>query len=544
MLSRLLYTVRSAIFWMTLGAILDGISGLLLFLVILNGAFAITTPLILFVVCSLSALVVTFIATQQGYLAGGLVMRSLANALIRHLPLSLKSISNSNQLIAGPVSQIMSVPAHLLHPIINGLVTPCTVIIGAFIYQGILGAILLFIIVLLLVTLRLCATKIALFEQTAHHAEQQAINALDQYALHQPLIRRSRSHHEALHPKLPLTSQYQNQKQLQRRSLPFHLLFSLMVQSAFIAFFVIGIHLINHTEITLSLWIAGMVLLARLIEPLWLLSHLDQAVRQSKKSIRQVEKALQTAELRFPQRTQLPTIHSVSCEQLSFYQTDKKYIVQDINITFEEHKLTVIVGASGAGKSTLLGLLARLQDPTQGSVSYGNKNIKALSQEALCATRGILLQDSRLFRGTVHQNLSIDDVNIDDRVINALLTKLNFTATHEFLEKEVGAGGMLLSGGQRQRLCIARLLLQHPDIILMDEPTASLDNINTASVIDIITQAKQQTRIIVTHQPNLARQADHIVYMEKGKIIAQGTHQQLMAHVPWYQQFIHQTPKI
>lgn len=281
-----------------------------------------------------------------------------------------------------------------------------------------------------------------------------------------------------------------------------------------------------------------MVLLARLIEPLWLLSHLDQAVRQSKKSIQQVEKTLQTAELLFPHRTQVPAVLSVNCEQLSFYQTDKKYIVQDINITFEEHKLTVIVGASGAGKSTLLGLLARLQDPTQGCVSYGNKNIKELSQEALCATRGILLQDSRLFRGTVRQNLSIDDVNIDDRVINALLTKLNFTATHEFLEKEVGAGGMLLSGGQRQRLCIARLLLQHPDIILMDEPTASLDNINTASVIDIITQAKQQTRIVVTHQPNLARQADHIVYMEKGKIIVQGTHQQLMTHVPWYQQFI------
>lgn len=81
---------------------------------------------------------------------------------------------------------------------------------------------------------------------------------------------------------------------------------------------------------------------------------------------------------------------------------------------------------------------------------------------------------------------------------------------------------MQLSGGQRQRLCIARLMLQHPDIILMDEPTASLDNVNTASVIDLITQAKQQTRVIVTHQPNLARQADSIVYMENGNVIAQG----------------------
>ncbi|WP_269140494.1 ATP-binding cassette domain-containing protein [Providencia huaxiensis] len=137
----------------------------------------------------------------------------------------------------------------------------------------------------------------------------------------------------------------------------------------------------------------------------------------------------------------------------------------------------------------------------------------------------------------------LDDDNIDDRAISTLLTQLNFTANHEFLEKEVGAGGMQLSGGQRQRLCIARLMLQHPDIILMDEPTASLDNVNTASVIDLITQAKQQTRVIVTHLPNLARQADSIVYMENGNVIAQGTHPELMANIPWYQQFIQQTPK-
>ncbi|MCB6146016.1 ATP-binding cassette domain-containing protein [Providencia rettgeri] len=212
-------------------------------------------------------------------------------------------------------------------------------------------------------------------------------------------------------------------------------------------------------------------------------------------------------------------------------------------MTFKKHALTVIVGPSGAGKSTLLGLLARLQDPTQGCVNYGNQNIKTLSQAVLCASRGVLLQDSRLFYGSVRQNLILDDDNIDDKAISTLLTQLNFTANHEFLEKEVGAGGMQLSGGQRQRLCIARLMLQHPDIILMDEPTASLDNVNTASVIDLITQAKQQTRVIVTHQPNLARQADSIVYMEKGKIIAQGTHIELMANIPWYQQFVQQIPK-
>ncbi|EML0363479.1 ABC transporter ATP-binding protein [Providencia rettgeri] len=544
MLKRLLYTVRNAIFWMTLSAVLEGISGLFLFVVILDWHLDTTMPLILFTLSSLTTLAVTFIATQKGYVAGGLVMRYLATALILHLPLSLQPISNSNQLISGPVSQAISVPAHLLHPIISGLVTPCTIVIGMLVYQGAFGAILLFILLLLLVSLRLSARKIAFFERAAHESEQQAMSALNQYALHQPLIRRSNTHYEQLHPKLALASQYQTQRQLQRRSLPFHLLFSLMVQTAFITLFGFGIYLVDHAKMPLNMWLAGLVLLARLIEPMWLLSHLDQSIRQMKKSIQRIEIALQAPVLTFPYRSSTPTIDSVSCEQLSFYSDNKKCILQNIGLSFKEHTLTAIVGPSGAGKSTLLSLLARLQDPTYGSVNYGNKNIKNLSQEVLCAHRGVLLQDSRLFCGSVRQNLVLDDDNIDDRAISALLTQLNFTANHTFLEKEVGSGGMLLSGGQRQRLCIARLILQHPNIILMDEPTASLDNINTASVIDLITQAKQQTRIVVTHQPNLARQADEIVYMEKGKIIAQGTHLELMANIPWYQQFIQQTPKI
>lgn len=543
MLKRLLYTVRNAIFWMTLSAVLEGISGLFLFVVILDWHLDTTMPLTLFALSSLTTLAVTFIATQKGYFAGGLVMRYLATALIHHLPLSLQPISNSNQLISGPVSQVMSVPAHLLHPIISGLITPCTIVIGVLIYQSTFGAILLFILFLLLISLRLSASKIAFFERAAHESEQEAMSTLNQYALHQPLIRRSSTHYEQLHPKLALASQYQTQRQLQRRSLPFHLLFSLMVQTAFITLFGFGIYLVEHAKMPLNMWLAGLVLLARLIEPMWLLSHLDQSIRQMKKAIQQIEKALKTPVLTFPYRSSTPTIDCVSCEQLSFYSDNKKCILQNINLTFKEHTLTVIVGPSGAGKSTLLGLLARLQDPTYGCVNYGNKNIKTLSQEVLCASRGILLQDSRLFCGNVRQNLVLDDDNIDDREISVLLTQLNFTANHAFLGKEVGAGGMLLSGGQRQRLCIARLILQHPNIILMDEPTASLDNINTASVIDLITQAKQQTRIVVTHQPNLARQADHVVYMEKGKIIAQGTHMELMTNIPWYQQFIQQMPK-
>lgn len=542
MLKSLLYTVRSAIFWMVFAATLDGLCGLLLVYVIFSWSLGTMIPLTLLAVCSLISLLITFIATQKGYLAGGLVMRYLANALIRHLPLSLQPIKNANHLVAGPVSQIMSIPAHLLHPIISGLITPFTVVLGAFIYQPIFGCALLFVGLVLLFTLRLCGQKMAFFEQQAHTSEQDVIRQLDQFALHQPLIRRagvSQSQHQQL--TSALASQYQTQKQLQRQSLPFHLLFSGAIQIIFIALFYLGIQKMSQGDMPLSLWLAGMVLLARFIEPLWLLSHLNQSLRQAKQSIKQVESALITPELAFPYRATAPENNDVRCQQLSFYHDKKKRILNNITVNFAHNTFTAIVGPSGAGKSTLLSLLARLQDPTQGSVSYGNKNLMELSQEALCSKRGVLLQDSALFHGSVRQNLTLEDSNIDDREINILLSQLNFEDIPNFLNRDVGASGMALSGGQKQRLGIARLLLRHPGIILMDEPTASLDTINTASVISLITQAAQQTRIVVTHHPHLACLADNIVYMEDGEIIAQGSHAELMAGTPWYQQFIGQS---
>ena len=550
MIKTLLYTVRGAIAWMTLGAILDGISGLLLVSVILNWSTGDNTSLILLILSSLTALSVTFIATQKGYLAGGTVMNYLATALIRHLPLSLKPVKAASHLLSGPASQIMSIPAHLLHPIISGIITPLTVVIGLIIYQFVFGSILLLIGIALLFILRFCAKQISHAEQKVYLSQQQVISALDSFSIHQPLIRRAGiSQNQQQNLELALNNQYQTQKQLQNQSLPFHLFFSLSIQIIFIGLFcagilsMMGIFLVNNTMLTLNSWLAGMLLLARFIEPLWLLSHLDQSLRQSKKSITQIEQVLKTDALSFPEKSQYPKSNDVSCHALSHYHDDKKLILSNISLTFKENTFTAIVGPSGAGKSSLLSLLARLQDPVQGNINYGNKEVTQLSQQVLCKIRGILFRDSRLFRGSVRQNLSLgtdnNNHNIDDREIRLMLSKLNFDADDELLDRDVGTDGMAFSGGQRQRLCIARLLLNHPDIIFMDEPTASLDYINTASVINLLTEANQQTRIIVTHQPNLAQQANNIICMDNGHVIDQGSHCELIARNPWYQQFIH-----
>ncbi|EMN4130571.1 MULTISPECIES: ATP-binding cassette domain-containing protein [Providencia] len=539
MIRMFLNTVRSALLWMVFAAILDGISGLLLVPVIINWGSGDIHALVWLLVSSLASLTVVFIATQKGYLAGGIVMRSLTSALIRHLPVSLKPIPSATSLVSGPVSHAMSIPAHLLHPIISGIVTPLTVILGAWILNFWLGGILLMIGFMLFIVLRFSAKQVSFSEKQVSVSQQNVIDKLDHFATHQPLFRRagiSQQQQQSL--ELSLAQQYQTQKELQRRSLPFHLLFSFAIQVSFIGLFALCLLAVNHGTLTLSMWLAAMLLLARFIEPLWLLSHLDQALRQAKKSLNQIAQALETPELHFVRSSPIPTDNSVSCHALSQRTAEGKTRLKPLDLTLKANTFTAIVGASGAGKSTLLHLLARLQDPSQGEVRYGNQNIALLSQEALCRKRGILFQDNRLFKGSLRQNLAVHSDEIDDTSMIAMLQQLNIDADHALLDADVGAGGQRFSGGQRQRLCIARLLLSRPDIILMDEPTASLDYINTASVIEQLLRAKQQTRIVVTHQPMLASQADHIVVMASGEIIDQGTHAELFAREPWYQQFI------
>ncbi|WP_253941109.1 hypothetical protein [Providencia stuartii] len=168
MIRLFLSTVRRALLWMIFAAILDGISGLLLVPVIINWGSDDISALIWLLVSSLVSLTVIFIATQKGYLAGGIVMRTLTNALIRHLPVSLKPIPSATSLVSGPISHVMSIPAHLLHPIISGIVTPLTVILGALILNFWLGSILLMIGFMLLLILRFSAKHVSFAEKQVH----------------------------------------------------------------------------------------------------------------------------------------------------------------------------------------------------------------------------------------------------------------------------------------------------------------------------------------------------------------------------------------
>ena len=189
---------------------------------------------------------------------------------------------------------------------------------------------------------------------------------------------------------------------------------------------------------------------------------------------------------------------------------------------------------SGAGKSTVMNLLERFYTPTDGAITYGNQNI---SDYTLCSWRkavGYVAQDASLMDGTVRENLMyaldapLSDVSLMEKLSEAGMSELP-SELENGLDTQVGEGGSNLSGGQRQRICIARMLLNPPEIILLDEVTSSLDaraedNADRA----LHTLLKGRTVIMVTHKIQTVQDADQIILLQDGHSTEIGTYSALM----------------
>lgn len=215
------------------------------------------------------------------------------------------------------------------------------------------------------------------------------------------------------------------------------------------------------------------------------------------------------------------------------FKYDEAPVLQKLSFTVPSGKTTAIVGMSGAGKSTVMNLLERFYEPQEGAVYYGDKNIKDISLRSWRKAVGYVTQDAYIVDGTVRDNLvyALDEHISDEELIE----KLKDAGMGELLGEledglytEVGEGGSNLSGGQRQRICIARMLMNPPEIILLDEVTSDLDACAEESANRALqTLLKDRTVIMVTHKINTVQDADNIVLLKDGENKESGTYTEL-----------------
>ena len=210
-------------------------------------------------------------------------------------------------------------------------------------------------------------------------------------------------------------------------------------------------------------------------------------------------------------------------------------ILTDINLTVDKGSMTAIVGVSGAGKSTLVDLLPRLHDPNSGNIYIDEIPIADYDLASLRSAIGFVEQEVFLFNDTIHNNISYGNAaNERKDVIEA--AKKAFA--HEFIISQpegydtlVGDNGIRLSSGQKQRLGIARIMFNDPDIVILDEPTSSLDPVSEEYIRSTLMDIQhKKTILVIAHRLSTIQSADEILIIEDGKIIERGNHEQLLGN--------------
>ncbi|MBD0404785.1 peptidase domain-containing ABC transporter [Flammeovirga sp. EKP202] len=243
-------------------------------------------------------------------------------------------------------------------------------------------------------------------------------------------------------------------------------------------------------------------------------------------------------------------IGSIQLTDVSFRYGSRVDVFKGLNLQITKGRLTAIVGESGSGKSTLASLLQKIYLIQKGQILIGDTNINYFSKQSLRKAIGVVPQQIELFKGNVLENIALGELKPNVERVIAICKELGILSFIEKLpngfQTEIGEKGTTLSGGQRQRLAIARALYREPEILILDEPTSALDSKSEQFVQDVIQKLmlKGKTVIIIAHRLSTIQNADKIIVLDKGQLIEEGKHFELMAQNGKYQELWEsQTPK-
>ena len=309
-----------------------------------------------------------------------------------------------------------------------------------------------------------------------------------------------------------------------------------------------GVLIMKDASLTASVFITYLALFYQILQPTKNIALAFADIKRGEAAAQRIYEVIDTpvAITDAPHAVQKPSFdRCIEFRDVHFrYPDGEKEAIQGFSLSVPKGKTIAIVGQSGSGKSTITNLLCRFYDVTGGSIAIDGHDIRDIRLSDLRGLCGLVTQESLLFNDTIRNNLLLGKPDATDQEI---LRAAQVANAMEFIERlpegfdtNIGDAGLRLSGGQRQRLCIARAVLKNAPILLLDEATSALDTESEKLVQNALENLMSaHTSFVVAHRLSTIQNADLIVVMSQGRIIEQGTHEQLLALGGMYAKLIH-----
>ncbi len=296
-----------------------------------------------------------------------------------------------------------------------------------------------------------------------------------------------------------------------------------------------GSYLVINKKMTIGQLIAFRMISSNLTKPLLKLIELIRDFEQIKISILNLSEILNTpVEMNRLSNNPQFKATNISFRNISFrYSLESDYIIKDLSFEINKGETIAFVGRSGSGKSTITKLIQKMYIAEKGDIFINNYNIKGINTINLREQIGVVMQESFLFSGTIRENIAFKNPSTG---INQVIYAAQLAGAHDFIlelaegyDTIIGENGIGLSGGQKQRIAIARALMTNPKILIFDEITSALDYESERIIKNNLSKISQgRTVIMIAHRLSTIKEADKIFVIEKGNIIEQGNHFELI----------------
>jgi ATP-binding cassette subfamily B protein len=475
----------------------------------------------------------------SGFRVGTTLLRGMYRRLGDHLarlPIGWYSagrVGEVSVMASHGLLQTMSVAAHLLAPFISACVTPLTIVAVMLAFNWPMGLAALAAAPIVAAIQIWTGRSMAATDADRAERDREAAGRVIEYLQAQPVLRAGGRTAERFRL---LDDALSGLQRASRRSvlsaLPGIVGLTLTVQAMFTVLLTLGAYLALGGDIGVAEVLAVLVLAARCADPLLSLSEIGGKLRGARFELARLDTVLRTEPLPEAREPVEPARHDVEFESVTFRHGDRT-VIGEVSLSVPEGQRLAVVGPSGAGKSTLLQLIARFHDVDAGAVRVGGVDVRAIGTEALMKQISIVFQDVYLFDGTIEENVRLGRPDAGEAEIRAAAAAARLDEVIERLPggwaAKVGEGGALLSGGERQRVSIARALLKDAPIVLLDEVTSALDPVNEAAVHEGIERLMAgRTVVMVAHRLRTVQRADRIVFLDGGRIVEEGGHEELL----------------